>query len=304
MQERKWAVTDARAQTQRDNAFDQRSLARVAAALAGLPAVATQDWVDQAASTLAGMDPCCRVGIAIAQAEPTGQIRSVEAVGVHASAQELERVSDPKAELLGMQVRLERLTDLGLAVPANGLSQGLAAAAEDLGNWREGPLGRVWNPSGIERLLIGVVPIGKDPLDRLLLVFVALGPAATGVARASARTLGALIPLLARRAWRAVPATGPVSWLTDREQDVLDRLILGRSVREIAEEMGRSPHTVHDHVKSLHRKLDASSRGELVARALGHGSETRADIEPIVIERVRAAAQIEPMPAAGAARRG
>ena len=71
------AVTDARAQTQRDNAFDKRSLARVAAALAGLPAVATQDWVDQAASTLAGMDPCCRVGIAIAQAEPTGQIRSV-----------------------------------------------------------------------------------------------------------------------------------------------------------------------------------------------------------------------------------
>jgi hypothetical protein len=60
---------------------------------------------------------------------------------------------------------------------------------------------------------------------------------------------------------------------------------------------------VHDHVKSLHRKLDASSRGELVARALGHGSETRADIEPIVIERVRAAAQIEPAPGVAAVRR-
>jgi hypothetical protein len=27
---------------------------------------------------------------------------------------------------------------------------------------------------------------------------------------------------------------------------------------------------VHDHVKSLHRKLNASSRGQLIARALGH----------------------------------
>lgn len=91
--------------------------------------------------------------------------------------------------------------------------------------------------------------------------------------------------------------------MTDREQDVLERLILGRSVREIAEELGRSPHTVHDHVKSLHRKLDASSRGELVARALGHGPREKSELDPIVIERVRAAAQIEPTPATGAATR-
>ena len=70
-------------------------------------------------------------------------------------------------------------------------------------------------------------------------------------------------------------AIGPDSsdsshWLTQREQVILRHLLLGKSVREIADELGRSPHTVHDHVKSLHRKLNASSRGELVARALGH----------------------------------
>ncbi|MEL6741849.1 MAG: helix-turn-helix transcriptional regulator, partial [Planctomycetota bacterium] len=59
-------------------------------------------------------------------------------------------------------------------------------------------------------------------------------------------------------------------WLTAREQEVLEKLTLGMSVREIAETIGRSPHTVHDHVKSLHRKLNATSRGELVARALGY----------------------------------
>ena len=51
---------------------------------------------------------------------------------------------------------------------------------------------------------------------------------------------------------------------------MLDLLVLGLSVRQIAEELGRSTHTVHDHVKSLHKKLNANSRGELVARALGH----------------------------------
>jgi DNA-binding NarL/FixJ family response regulator len=59
-------------------------------------------------------------------------------------------------------------------------------------------------------------------------------------------------------------------WLTPREQVILQHLLLGKSVREIAAELERSPHTVHDHVKALHRKLNASSRGELVARALGY----------------------------------
>jgi len=80
------------------------------------------------------------------------------------------------------------------------------------------------------------------------------------------------MPRLARRAALALGLrrTSSGSWLTGREQQVLEQLTLGRSVREIAEDIGRSPHTVHDHVKSLHRKLSASSRGELVARALGY----------------------------------
>lgn len=50
-------MNEGRAQAQREVGFDQRTLARVAGAIAGLPAVATQDWVDQVAKTLAGMDP-------------------------------------------------------------------------------------------------------------------------------------------------------------------------------------------------------------------------------------------------------
>ncbi len=297
-------MTDARALAQRDS-FDQRTLARVAGAVMDLPAVATQNWVEQAAATLCGIDPWCRVAVVITQADPSGQLRAVEAVGVQASPQETDRTADPKAELLAVRVRLERLTDLGLALPAQGLTQGLAASAEDLGAWKESPIGRLWGSMSVERLLVGVVPIGKEPQDRVLLLLVALGTAPSVARRANAQTLGALIPLIARRAWRALPPSGSVAWMTDREQDVLDRLILGRSVREIAEELGRSPHTVHDHVKSLHRKLEASSRGELVARALGHGPSRREDLEPVVVERVRAATQIEaaPLTPATAARR-
>lgn len=285
--------------------FDQRTLARVVGDIAELPAVATQDWVDQAARTLSGLDANCRVGLAIAHMDQSGQVRSVEAVGTHASPNELAALPDSKAELLGLRVRMERLLDLGFPVPAAALRQGLAASADDLGAWRDGPLGRIWNNTNLEKLLLGVIPTGREGTDRVLLIFVALDRAASNAPRANARTMAAIIPLLARRACMALPSSGPIAWMTDREQDVLNRLILGKSVRNIADELGRSPHTVHDHVKSLHRKLNASSRGELVARALGHVAENHVDLEPMLVERTRAAAQIEitPTATAGVARR-
>ena len=44
------------------------------------------------------------------------------------------------------------------------------------------------------------------------------------------------------------------------EEVVLAQILEGKSVRQIAEGLGRSPHTVHDHVKAMHRKLGASTR--------------------------------------------
>ena len=99
------------------------------------------------------------------------------------------------------------------------------------------------------------------------------------------------MPLLLTRTLLSVGAKRSTSarWLTARVQLVLEQLTLGKSVREIAEEIGRSPHTVHDQVKSLHRKLNASSRGELGARALGYLDEDSTIIKP--------GAMIEPKPA-------
>jgi hypothetical protein len=38
---------------------------------------------------------------------------------------------------------------------------------------------------------------------------------------------------------------------------------------------------VHDYVKSMHRKLNASNRGALVARALGYHRFSNVEIKPM-----------------------
>jgi len=59
--------------------------------------------------------------------------------------------------------------------------------------------------------------------------------------------------------------------LTRREKDCLALVARGASNKEAARRLGLSVYTVEDHVKSLIRKLQASSRTEAVATALGLG---------------------------------
>ena len=82
--------------------------------------------------------------------------------------------------------------------------------------------------------------------------------------------------MLASAAQRLLPAGGgEIAWLSERETEVLDLIVEGYPVPEIARRFCRSPHTVHDHVKSIHRKTGASTRGELVAAALRGVNRTR-----------------------------
>lgn len=66
--------------------------------------------------------------------------------------------------------------------------------------------------------------------------------------------------------------------LTPRQRQVLAQLMAGASEKELAYELNVSPHTVHEHVKAIHRAFGARSRGELLARvakAKGQGQRTR-----------------------------
>lgn len=53
--------------------------------------------------------------------------------------------------------------------------------------------------------------------------------------------------------------------LSDREREVLARLMSGDNEKQAAIHLKISRHTVHDHVKQLYRRLEVSSRGELLS---------------------------------------
>jgi len=51
---------------------------------------------------------------------------------------------------------------------------------------------------------------------------------------------------------------------TKRERDVLQKLLQGKSYKQIAGELFVSPDTVKSHVKSIYRKTNVGSRFELM----------------------------------------
>ncbi|MCB1308937.1 MAG: response regulator transcription factor [Leptospiraceae bacterium] len=55
--------------------------------------------------------------------------------------------------------------------------------------------------------------------------------------------------------------------LTDRERQVLELMVRGKTIRAVAEFLGLSAHTVHDHIKRIYKKLEVHNRAELVLRA-------------------------------------
>ncbi len=262
-----------------------RAVAKASENICALPAVATQDWCDRAAqAVLAIAQPAVAVTM-IAQVDERGVVVRQEATGVAgvyvadvttnvgrqaASASSLIAIDPNDANLAQVRTALAQARDLGWQ-PSGLSGSSKAAPAErfgvnilDAGN----SVVKRWSAYRLQGLLLAAVSIG--PSGRMLTI--ELGSSNVALGESEAAALEAVLPLLAKRATLALgtDASEASHWLTSKEQMILQHLLLGKSVREIAEELGRSPHTVHDHVKSLHRKLNASSRGELVAKALGY----------------------------------
>ena len=59
-----------------------------------------------------------------------------------------------------------------------------------------------------------------------------------------------------------------VESLTVTQQDVVAHLLQGESEAEIASHLGRSPHTIHTHLKTIFRRLAVHSRAELIMKLL------------------------------------
>ena len=112
----------------------------------------------------------------------------------------------------------------------------------------------IWRPrcpSGWTREQLGLLRAIAPHLDRALAVIRHLEAA------------------LGHRMTAAPPR--PAILLTGRERDCLVLVARGASNKEIARQLGLSVYTVEDHVKSLIRKLQVSSRTEVVTTALRLG---------------------------------
>lgn len=235
-------------------------------AICALPAIATQDWCDLAAEAIALIAPDAHIGVAIGQIDAEGNFINVEAAGAAGP----EATSDA---LTGLRNRYAGTKSLGwsLGDPAKWRHpQATRIGETPVGFvWPSSNGGRVWTSLGAKDVIVGAASLTGAAPSRVFVVEIG---ANREFSEADVALLRSVLAPIAKRAMIAF-GDEPINasrMLTPREQEILEHLALGKSVREIAEQLSRSPHTVHDHVKALHRKLRASSRGALIARSLGH----------------------------------
>lgn len=234
-----------------------RRLATVCRLLSRLPAVPVHDWCDRTASALAHLMPGGVGVVAICENAGAGRVTHTWVGGVGGTG------GMPESQLMDLRCRIDAIS--GECCGAGERSVRVASAAET------GSLEPGWRSLGVDSVVMGKAPMSPDG-PTLMVMVGSSEQAATGWC---VDALGALLPVAAEVACGAIGCSRrrESDWVTAREQEVLDLLVMGYSVREIAQQLSRSPHTVHDHVKSLHRKMGATSRGELVALALGRRPE-------------------------------
>ena len=248
-----------------------RRVADVVSAIVSLPAVATQDWCESACRALGALRPDAVVCLMIADLAENGEILLMEAIGAIHGGYDGETIDGAmlhpaSASSLGWW--LEGHPGRTHAARTTLLRMNPAAS-----RWAETVVGRRWTQEfAIADMLVGLTTIGGEEDGRSIIIEMGVRADADTFAAPDASALQAVLPHLAHRAELAfgVEPINPMNRITPREQLILEQLALGKTVKQIATGLSRSPHTIHDHVKSLHRKLNASSRGELIARALGH----------------------------------
>ena len=57
--------------------------------------------------------------------------------------------------------------------------------------------------------------------------------------------------------------------LTDRQQDIVEGLVAGKSYKQIAADLDISLETVRDHIKKIYRKLQVRSKADVIRKKLG-----------------------------------
>jgi DNA-binding CsgD family transcriptional regulator len=306
---------------------DLDRIVRTTQRICTVPAIPSQDWATQVAHALAQCAPNSVVGVLVTQFDTTSKPNKDQPQSLASDTNELSfktistgvgenldlsETNSPRSNTKAIYLldKLDRVKNLGILLPKSAVRTGLVAPLSMLdSSWQTTPLGRIMTAQQLEHPILAIVPVSLAQPGFSLIIIIATDPQSgdekhhdsksSASTESTAEMLAAMIPILSQRANIALKqVSNPKAWLTDREHEILDELILGSSVRVIAEKLARSVHTVHDHVKNLHKKLGASSRGELIAIALGH---TNSDVEletpapsPLLISNATTLAELKP----------
>ncbi len=180
-------------------------------------------------------DPYLRAGLeAMLAAEPDLDVPDLPATRLGGE--------DPDVDVLVIEVAEGAETEPSTELPCLALVGGAEEARAALGRGFRGAVQRRAAPE---------------------LLLAALRAVAAGLVVAEPSTLEDMEP-----DGPAMPDDDP---LTEREHQVLELLAEGRADREIAEELGLSPHTAKFHVNAILDKMGAQTRTEAVVLALRSG---------------------------------
>ncbi len=271
--------------------------AALVSVISKLPAVPTLDWCDRAAQALLAIVANGDAGVMLIDVDWAGQVRRMLASGTASIRSGMIRGTSEAARIAIGSLEGSHSAFGELAVGKHDESPatlGGVIRRDDAAFRRQPWVGFVDAASSPTASVHGLLWAGArvyatESRPVMVAYVTALDDAALDASNAALLQTGvSVLAKLARQAMLTTKvvigdhALEEIQWLTPREQDVLELLVEGKSVREISDHLERSPHTVHDYVKSLHRKLGASSRGELVARVLGHMREPDRDGTTIV----------------------
>jgi DNA-binding CsgD family transcriptional regulator len=258
---------------------------RVMEAIGRLPGIATLDWCDRAAAAMSRMHHPSLATVLLATLDARGTIDRVEAAGgavgveCHAAETNVRGMAKPpetgEANPIAGAIRGAWSEGAWLGWTITGAHEGgafvgTASQLGLLGGRGDSPFLRRWHAYNPADVIVGAVAMSHP--GRFIIVEIGSSDASFRDNEREQAVMAACLPALRKRLLTAIGDDPPErqKWLTPREELILWYLVAGKKVPQIAQELHRSIYTVHDHVKSLHRKLGASNRGQLVARALGH----------------------------------